>query len=226
VIDLPTAGQILDVNPKSPYYGLVLQLDIQEVAAIVVEAGIDVTGKDAQGVGAAVGTLDGELLDCVERLLKLLDSSEDAKFFAANIRREIIYRILKSPYGKHFFKNIVTNYQDVGVGRAISWLKRNYNQELVIAELAREANMSVSSLHHKFKSVTTMGPLQYQKQLRLQEARRLMLAGSHDVGSAAFEVGYESPSQFSREYRRLFGESPAQDIKVLRQKQGFEAVQN
>jgi AraC-like DNA-binding protein len=226
VIDLPTTGQILDATPKNPYFGIVLQLDVQEVASIVMEAGIDVNSKGAQGVGAAVGTMDEDLLDCFTRMLKLLKSPQESKFFAANLRREIVYRLLVSPQGKNFFKNIVTNFQDMGVGRAILWLKNNYNQELKIKDLARIANMSVSSLHHKFKDVTTMGPLQFQKQLRLQEARRLMLSGLHDVGGAAFEVGYESASQFSREYRRLFGESPVQDIKVLRQKQGLEAVQS
>jgi AraC-like DNA-binding protein len=226
VIDLPSAGQILDVNAKNPYFGLVLNLDVQEVASIVVEAGIDLNAEGAQGVGAFVGSLSPELLSCFVKMVKLLKSEKDAIFLAPALRREIIYRLLTSADGRKFFKNIVTNHQDAGIGRAIVWLKNNFDQELKIKDLARVASMSISSLHHKFKDVTTMGPLQFQKQLRLQEARRLMLAGSHDVGSAAFEVGYESASQFSREYRRLFGEAPALDVKQLRLRQGIEAVQN
>jgi AraC-like DNA-binding protein len=123
---------------------------------------------------------------------------------------------LSGDYGHLFFQQLFFNQQTEGVGKAIAWIEENYARPFTVEELAKATNMSVSGLHHKFKTITTMGPVQYQKQLRLQEARRLMLSGSMDATTAALEVGYESPSQFSREYRRLFGLPPYQDIKALR----------
>ena len=124
--------------------------------------------------------------------------------------------MLAGPDGRHLYQNIVLDQQDRGISKAIAWLKDHYDQPVKVEDLAQATHMSVSSLHHRFKAVTTMGPMQYQKQLRLQQARTLLLNGDVDATTAAYQVGYESASQFSREYRRLFGAPPMQDIKKLR----------
>ncbi|QDK36363.1 AraC family transcriptional regulator [Bdellovibrio sp. NC01] len=216
-IDLPTSGQIIEASKAAPYLGLKVEFDPKEIAAIVMEAKLNLSDDIKRtGPAAFVGQADESLQDAVVRLVKLVDQPEDAAFLADNLKREILYRILRSEYGKNIYRNLIQDQREVGVGRAITWLKNNYNQPLKMEDLAKASNMSVSSLHHKFKAVTAMGPLQYQKQLRLQEARRLIFSGKMDAGSAAFEVGYESQSQFTREYRRLFGAPPLQDIKKLK----------
>jgi AraC-like DNA-binding protein len=128
--------------------------------------------------------------------------------------------------GQLFFQNTVLDSQTLALGRSIKWLKENFDRDFVIEDLAKSSNMSVSSLRHKFKVVTTMGPLQYQKHLRLQEARRLLLGGTVDATTAALQVGYESPSQFSREYRRLFGLPPVEDLKLIRQGTAISGLQD
>lgn len=129
--------------------------------------------------------------------------------------REMIYRLVSGNYGYLFLQQALYDQQSDGIGKAIGWIKENFSRPFTASELAKFSNMSVSSLQHKFKEITSMGPLQYQKQLRLQEARRLMLTGSVDVTAAALKVGYESPSQFNREYKRLFGMSPLKDIRQI-----------
>src|SRR5258708_37386970 len=138
----------------------------------------------------------------------LNDKPKEAPFLSALIKREMIYILLSGDYGHLFFQQVFFDQQADGVGKAIAWIKENYARSFTVEELAKSSNLSVSGLHHKFKAITTLGPLQYQKQLRLLEARRLMLSGSMDATTAALEVGYASPSQFSREYRRLFGLPP------------------
>ncbi len=161
----------------------------------------------------------------MRKLLRLLDKPRDAAFLAASLKREILYRLLTGENGHLIYRNLVIDRQQLGIGKAIEWLKQNFARHFQIEELAKAANMSVSSLHHKFKAVTAMGPLQYQKQLRLNEARKLLLSGSMDASTAAYQVGYESQSQFSREYRRLFGAPPMQDVKSLRTKMEPDALQ-
>jgi AraC-like DNA-binding protein len=156
------------------------------------------------------------LLEACLRLIALLDTPEDIPFLGHLIQREIIYRILRTPQGDRL-RAIATN-GDLGnrTARAIAWLKANYTKPLRIEELAEVSRMGVSTLHHQFRALTAMSPLQYQKQLRLQNARQRMLMDGMDATSAAYEVGYESVSQFSREYSRFFGQPPARDIKALR----------
>ena len=163
-----------------------------------------------------VRTSFADFLDLFIRLLKLLDTPQEARFLSALIKREMIFHLLSGDSGDFFFQQVLFERQGEGVGKAIAWIKDHYAHTFTVEELAQLNNMSVSGLHHKFKAITTMGPLQYQKRLRLQEARRLMLSGRVDATTAALEVGYESPSQFSREYRRLFGLPPLQDIKAVR----------
>jgi AraC-like DNA-binding protein len=219
-IHLPAAGQIVGASKTVPYYALGIQLDAKEIASIVIEAKIDVRANREAVSGAFVGKSDPELMEAISRLVKVLDRPRDAEFLANSIKREIIYRLLTSKDGHLLYQNVVlSNYED-GIGKAIYWIKNNFARPIKMESLAKSVNMSVSSLHHKFKAVMTMGPLQYQKQLRLQEARRLLLAGVADVAEAAYKVGYESQSQFTREYRRLFGAPPMKDVKSLRTKGG------
>jgi AraC-like DNA-binding protein len=217
VIHMPGSAQVVGASKKSPYIGLRMDLTTKEIASVVMEAEINIKPKDKKlNIGAFIGKADVELLELFIRLLKLIDKPKDAPYLSALIKRETIFNLLSGDYGHLFFQQVFFDQQADGVGKAIAWIEANYARSFTVEELAKTTNMSVSGLHHKFKAITTMGPLQYQKQLRLQEARRLMLSGSMDATTAALEVGYESPSQFSREYRRLFGLPPFQDIKALR----------
>ncbi|MFL5815704.1 MAG: AraC family transcriptional regulator N-terminal domain-containing protein [Bdellovibrionia bacterium] len=228
-LDIPAAGQVIGASKSSPYLGIRVELDPKEIASIALEteeAGVQLSMSENPSQGAFVGKIDAETLEAVLRVLKLLKLPEDAKFLAGAIKREIIYRLLKSEFGPQIYQNVLQHQQDLGIGKALRWLKENFHRPLHIENLAKASNMSVSSLHHKFKAVTNMGPLQYQKQLRLQEARRLLLTGAVDASTAAFQVGYESQSQFSREYRRLFGAPPIQDIRRLRLSGHTEILQD
>jgi AraC-like DNA-binding protein len=224
VIDMPASGQVVGATRKSPYVGLRLDFTTQEIATVVMEAGIKVKLKDKKlKAGAFIGKSDTALLDSLIRLLQLVDKPKEAPFLSALLKREMIFHLLSGDYGHLFVQQALFDQQAAGIGKAITWIKENYSRSFTVEELAKSSNMSVSGLHHKFKAITTMGPLQYQKQLRLQEARRLMVNGSMDATTAALEVGYESPSQFSREYRRLFGLPPLQDIKAVRKSSVVEA---
>ena len=217
VINMPGSAQVVGATKSSPYIGLRIDFTTKEIASVVTEAEISIKPKDKKlNIGAFVGKADAELLDLFIRLLKVIDKPKEASFLSALIKREMIFNLLSGDYGHLFFQQVFFDQQADGVGKAIAWIEENYARSFTVEELAKATNMSESGLHHKFKAITTMGPLQYQKQLRLQEARRLMLSGSVDATTAALEVGYESPSQFSREYRRLFGLPPFKDIKALR----------
>ncbi|WP_243103606.1 MULTISPECIES: AraC family transcriptional regulator [unclassified Dehalobacter] len=194
-----------------------MEFTTSEIASVVMDAHIklNINSKELY-LGAFAGKTDEELLDLFIRLLKLCDRPKDNYFLAELIKREMIYRLLTGEYGYLFFQQVLVEQQVDGIGKAIDWIKKNYNCTFTVEELAKLNNMSVSSLHHKFKAVTTMGPLQYQKELRLREARRLMLRDSLDITAAAMEVGYVSSSQFTREYKRLFGKPPLKDISALR----------
>lgn len=219
LIDMPASGQTVIATEVSPYFGLRIDLTIQEITAVIVEAGI-INAKPKNNnwnKAAFVGKSDFNLLDSFTRLLKLLDQKQDISFLSNLIKREMIFYLLTGDYGHLFLQQIFFNQQADGIGKAIAWVRQNYMHPFTVTELAKMSNMSVSGLHHKFKAITTLGPLQYQKNLRLQEARRLMLNDALDATTAAREVGYESPTQFNREYRRLFGLPPLKDIKEIRQ---------
>jgi AraC-like DNA-binding protein len=215
-VDLPAAGHIITASPDQPYLLLNIELDSQEIAAVVLEAKVDI--ESPQPVrGAFIGQSDSDLQEALYKLVRLLNApAREAAFLAVGLKREIIYRLLTSATGRQLYQNIVLDQQDRGIGKAIAWLKDRFDQPVRVEDLAQATNMSVSSLHHRFKAVTTMGPMQYQKQLRLQQARTLLMQGDIDAATAAYKVGYESQSQFSREYRRLFGAPPMQDMKKLR----------
>ncbi|QJD90388.1 AraC family transcriptional regulator [Duganella dendranthematis] len=215
-VDMPASGHIISATADKPYLLLNIELDPQEIAAIVLEAKITIDSEQPER-GAFIGQTDDALQESLYQLVRLLQAPPaEAAFLAVGLKREIIYRMLNGPYGRQLYQNVVLDQQDRGISKAIAWLKDHYDQPIKVEELAQATNMSVSSLHHRFKAVTNIGPMQYQKQLRLQRARSLLLNGEVDATTAAYKVGYESASQFSREYRRLFGAPPMQDIKKLR----------
>ncbi|MGG1517652.1 AraC family transcriptional regulator [Paenibacillus oryzisoli] len=217
LFDMPASGQVVDATPQSPYIGVRIDITAEEIALVMTEAEIHVKPLNRKtGPGAYVGKSDEHLQLLLIRLLALRGKPEaEIRFLSSLIKREMIFRLLTGDYGHLFVQRVFMDRQNEGIGRAIEWIKENYNRSFTIEEVARSTNMSVSGLHHKFKAITTMAPLQYQKQLRLQEARRLMLNGTANATAAALEVGYESQSQFNREYRRHFGLPPLQDIKAL-----------
>jgi AraC-like DNA-binding protein len=217
-VELAATGSIVNATPEQPYLLLNMELDAADIAAVVAEAQIDLSAPAQPVRGAFVGKTDGDLMEAWYKLLRLLlGSAQEAAFLSVGLKREILYRLLKGPHGPQLYQNVVLDSQDQGISRAIQWLRERFDQNIKVEELAQAMHMSVSSLHHRFKAVTLMGPLQYQKQLRLQQARTLLMSGDIDAGSTAYRVGYASPSQFSREYRRLFGAPPMEDRKKLRQ---------
>lgn len=214
-LDLPVLAQVMKASPEEPYLAFMLDLDPRRISAMMSEMKLSRPPSNS-GRAMAVGTLTTEILDPVLRLARLLDSPHDIPILAPMIERELLYRLLTGELGPRLRNLAVAESQTHQISRAIDWLKTNYTRPLRIEELARTVHMSASSLHHHFKAVTAMSPLQYQKHLRLQEARRLMFAEMQDAASAGHRVGYESPSQFSREYSRLYGAPPLRDIAQLR----------
>lgn len=215
-VDLPVVAHILEANPGKPYLGLILKLDLRAVAQLMVDSHLPHPRIQPSSRGIAVSDLSLPMLNAFQRLLDLLDSPEDIPILAPLIQREILYRLLVSEQGPRLRQMATVGSQSHQIARAIDWLKTNYRQPLRVDDLAEFAQMSTSALHHHFRALTNMSPLQFQKWLRLHEARQLMLTERLDAASAAFLVGYESPSQFSREYSRLFGAPPLRDITSLR----------
>jgi AraC-like DNA-binding protein len=212
-VDLPLVGHVIDASPGSPYLCCKIDLDPAMLADLMVAEGGAVPRTDLPVLG--VYPSDPDLIDAACRLVRLLDRPETISALAPLIEREILFRLLRGPHGP-MLRHVATTGSHLNqVSRAIAAIRRRFDGQLRIDEVAAEAGMSPSSLHAHFKAITRMTPLEYQKQLRLQEARRLMLSGGATAGAAGFAVGYESPSQFSREYRRLFGAPPRQDIERL-----------
>jgi len=215
-IDVPVQSQILEASEAVPLLAMLLRLQMPVVREILTREELPEIEMSSQRRGVSVGQATPGLLSACARLIDLLDSPEDIPFLSHLIQREIIYRILRAPQGTRLRAIATTGDLGNRTARAIAWLKANYAKPLRIQELAEVARMGVSTLHHQFRALTAMSPLQYQKQLRLQTARQRMLIDGMDATSAAYEVGYESVSQFSREYSRLFGQPPMRDIKALR----------
>jgi AraC-like DNA-binding protein len=223
-INLPTVVQILEASPEKPYLGLVLDLDLRTLGELMLDIALPQPQIQQQGHAMATGRLTPELLDAFKRLVDLLDKPGDIPILAPMIKREIFYRMLTGEQGTRLRQMATAGSQGNRIAQAIDWLKDHYTRPLRIDDLAAQVNMSTSTFHHHFKTLTTMSPLQYQKWLRLNEARRLMLTENRDAGAAAFQVGYDSPSQFSREYSRLFGAPPLRDITNLRQMAAMESA--
>lgn len=217
-VDVPIESQLLDASSKKPFLCMRLNLDRALIAELMLEADIERASREQPCSALEVSAIDEELLDASVRLLKLLRSPQDIAILAPLAEREIIYRLLKSAQASRLSQIAFAESKLQQINLAIGWIKAHYREQFSIESLATEAGMSASALHQHFKAVTAMSPLQYQKQLRLQEARRLILAGALEASAVAYSVGYESPSQFSREYRRLFGAPPAQDGRRFRER--------
>ncbi len=216
-VHLPTVVQIVDARREKPYLGLKLKLDQREMSQLMADSNLPPPQPRQSSRGMSTGEVTMPLLTAFQRLVDLLDEPKDIPILAPVIQREIIYRLLVGDQGARLRQIASAGSQSHQISKAIDWLKGNFTQPLRIDDLATQVNMSTSTFHHHFRTLTAMSPLQYQKTLRLNEARRLMLAERLDAATAAFQVGYESPSQFSREYSRMFGAPPLRDIMELRQ---------
>jgi AraC-like DNA-binding protein len=216
-VDLPHVSQVLEASKERPYFSLRLELAPTLVGSVMLEAGHSSPRDHADTRAIAVSPLDVNLLDAAVRLVRLLDSPSEAQVLMPLITREIIYRLLMGEQGTRLRHIAILGGYTSHIARAVERLRQDFDQPLCIENLARELGMSVSGLHHHFKAVTAMSPLQFQKQLRLQEARRLMLGEDLDAASAAYRVGYHDASHFNREYKSLFGVPPMRDVQQLRE---------
>lgn len=214
-VDLPATSRVIEASPKQPCLAVRIALDPAVVGELLADTPITSSVPESRR-GLAVAPLDAHLLDAIERLVALLDSPRDIRALAPLILREIVYRLLTGPQGARLRQIASAGAPAYRISQAIQWLKSHFTESFSVEALAKRVRLSPSSFHEHFKSITAMSPLQYQKQLRLQEARRLLLGESIDAADAAYRVGYESPSQFSREYRRMFGAPPRKDVAAIK----------
>ena len=216
-VDLPIVSWVAEATQEVPCLVLSLKLDISMVRELLSREEIHVANSPSDSPAMSIGETTPEFMSACCRLLDLLNSPQDIPFLNDLIQREIIYRILRGPEGARLRSVATLGDQSHRTAKAIAWIAANYSKTLRVEELAELSSMGVSTLHHHFRMLTSMSPLQYQKQLRLQSARNLMLNNGMDAASAAFEVGYESPTQFNREYSRFFGQPPVRDVRALRE---------
>ncbi|MDT7561989.1 MAG: hypothetical protein QOC83_1829 [Pseudonocardiales bacterium] len=219
-VELPVLGQVTGASADEPFLGVVLTLRPERIATLLLETAPAATARpgavDATPAGIAVSDASPALLDAVGRLLALLETPEDAAALAAGVEREVLWRLVTGPQGATVRQIGLADSRLALLARTIHWIRGHYDETLRVEELAALATMSVSSFHRHFRAVTSMTPIQFQKQIRLHEARGRLLAEPGDVAGAGFAVGYDSPSQFSREYRRMFGVPPSRDALALR----------
>jgi AraC-like DNA-binding protein len=222
-VELPLSGEVVEASPDRPYLGFRLVLDPSVVTSVMVESGVVYPGGDGGVKALDVSPLDPNLLDATVRLVRLIDTPAEYRALAPLVVREIVYRLLTGAQGSRMRHLATVGGQAHRMARAVEKLRESFDQALRIEDIARELGMSVSGFHAHFKAVTTMSPLQFQKQLRLQEARRLMLNENLDAAEAGYRVGYDDASHFSREYKRHFGEPPMRDVERLRELAGATA---
>jgi len=215
-VDLPVVTRIVEASEKAPCLAMLLKLEMSMIRELLSREDIPLPEGAADVPAMATSETSVEFLSACLRLLDLLHHPEDIPFLSGLIQREIIYRILRGPEGARLRAIATLGDQSQRTAKAIAWIKTNYAKPLRVEDLADVAGMGVSTLHHHFRALTALSPLQYQKQLRLQAARARMLMDGLDAASAAFEVGYESASQFNREYSRFFGQPPMRDVRTLR----------
>ena len=216
-VELPRVSQVLEASKERPYLALRLELAPALVSSVMVEASLSLPRERAEVRAIDVSPVDGNLLDAFVRLVRLLDSPAEAQVLMPLITREIIYRLLMGEQGTRLRHLVMEGGYTPHIATAVKRLRQDFDQPLRIEQLAQELDMSVSGFHHHFKAVTAMSPLQFQKRLRLQEARRLMLSEDLDAASAAYRVGYQDASHFNREYKSLFGVPPLRDVQRLRE---------
>ncbi len=215
-VELPIRGRIVDASPDIPYLSLKLSFDTDVIMEIVKKTKHFALGPMEGDRGITVNQTSPALLEAIVRLMQMLDTPEDIPVLAPLVIREVLYRMLQSEQGALFYQFAINGSHAYNIAQAIRLINRQYERPLSVEQLAKSVNMSVSAFHKHFKSVTAMSPLQYQKTIRLQEARRLMLTESVQAADAAFRGGYESPSQFSREYARMYCQPPMMDVQKLR----------
>jgi transcriptional regulator GlxA family with amidase domain len=212
---MPVAGQVTAATKQAPYLGVRIDFEPREVATFILD--MQIAAPPLQDLPATyVEHADAGLLDVFERLLALLDKPRDVAVLSRLLKQELFYHLLMAPGGAALNMAVRGGGKEKAIGEAIMWIREHFDQPLRIETLAKAVRMSTSVLHRRFKAMTVMSPLQYQKHVRLLEARKLLMAGGVEAATVAYQVGYESPSQFSREYRRLFGASPLQDAEQLR----------
>jgi AraC-like DNA-binding protein len=214
-VDLPIVSWVAAATEETPCLVLSLRLNMSMVRELLAREEIHVAEAPSDSPGISIGKTTPEFLNACCRLLDLLDSPQDIPFLSALIQREIIYRVLQGQVGARLRAVATLGDQSHRTAKVITWITANYAKPLRVEEMAELASMGISTLHHHFRMLTAMSPLQYQKQLRLQSARNLMLNQGLDAASAAFEVGYESATQFNREYSRFFGQPPMRDVRAL-----------
>lgn len=215
-IDLPVVSHVTHATSREPFLGMMLRLDARTILQLAAEMDAPRRPRDAVYRTVSIETLGADLLDALLRLVKLLEQPDLVPHLAPLIQQEITVRLLTGPHGPHLRHIVTVGSPSQQIATAVAWLKQNFIEAFRVDDLADRAHMSPSTFRQHFRSITGVSPLQYQKQLRLQEARQLMLNENHDAGSAAGQVGYESPSQFSREYSRLFGAPPQRDVSRMR----------
>ena len=215
-VDLPLTFQVKEASPQQPYLGFRLNLNPALVASVMMESGIEPKKSDAHLKAMNVSPMDDNLLDAIIRLVRLLGSPVELGMLAPLFIKEIVFRLLMGGQGGRLSHLLALGADTHRISKAIRLLREKFAQPIRMDEIAHELGMSVSGFHHHFKSVTAMSPLQFQKQIRLQEARRLMLGEDLDAANAGFRVGYEDPAYFSRDYKKLFGAPPQRDIAQLR----------
>ena len=220
-IDLPLTGHVKIASRAKPYLGIRYNLDVTQVAQLQLEGRVGCANKALSSRGLYVSEMGTELLDALVRLIRLLDTPRDIPVMAPLLHREILYRLIRGEQGGLLARMGMPDGQMHGVLKTINWLKDNFRKPFDLKCVTKEAKMSSSALYEHFRKVTNMTPLQFQKHLRLQEARRLMLSHGMDAAGAGYDVGYRSSSQFSREYSRQFGLSPARDVEQLRMVPGL-----
>ena len=216
-VELPVVSQILEASKEQPYLSFRLQLDPALVGSVLVEADLPSPRGEGEVKAIDVSPLDASLLDAVVRLIRLLESPTDARVLAPPVTREIIYRLLLGAQGARLRHIAVLGGDTHRIAKVVDLLRKDFKEPLRVESSAQALGMSISGLYHQFKAVTAMSPLQFQKRLRLQEARRLMLGEYLDAASAGYRVGYGNPSHFTREYKRLFGDPPMRDVERLRE---------
>lgn len=214
-VDLPVVAQILEARSEKPYLGLTMELDLRMIGQLMLDHDMPSNPPTQDRLGIAISDVSEPLVDAFNRLLDLIAQPADIPALAPLIQQEICYRLLTGEQGPRLRQISTIGNHGYQIARVIDWLKGNFRQSVTVEELAAKAGLSVSAFHKHFRSTTAMSPLQFQKRMRLNEARQLMLTSHLEASQAAFEVGYESPSQFSREYNRLFGAPPMRDIKNL-----------
>ena len=214
-VDLPATSRVVEASPETPCLVVVIALDMALVGELLAKVWTLPTLKES-GRAVCLAPMDEQLVSAVERFLALLDAPQDIETLAPLILQEITYRVMTGPQGARLRQIASAGAPAYRVSKAIQWIRSNFAKPLSVESLAKQVGLSPSSLHQHFKNVTAMSPLQFQKRLRLQEAKRLLLAESIDAADAAYRVGYGSPSQFSREYRRMYGAPPREDIAALK----------